>query len=319
LVNYFSHARTAFWYGLHQLPMERGQKILLPEYICEVVLHPLEDLGIEAVYYPVNDSFIPDWQAIEDILNHHNVHAFLLIHYFGQPQNIEKTLEICNKYGLWLIEDNAHGHGGSLDGQPLGSFGDLGFSSPRKQLQCASGGLLYLNGEPVEHLKEELPFFPFSKSKKLIRDMIYPFPRLKVGLRRILIPEPDFSDPTLFPEIRIFYFKADSASTLRILNENWPVHASARREKWCYWSDYADKNGLRPVWSEPHPESCPWVMPVYASSPEDRIKWLRWGWKSGIDLLPWPTLPKSVLKSSSISLARWKHLLCFPLHKEIKL
>ena len=42
------------------------------------------------------------------------------------------------------------GHGGTLDGRPLGCFGDLGISSPRKLLQTENGGILYLRGKQVE-------------------------------------------------------------------------------------------------------------------------------------------------------------------------
>ncbi len=143
MTNFFAHARTTLWYGLLQLPMEKEQTILVPDYICEVVLHPLVDLVIWAVFYPVDSSFTPDWDVIENIQSSNPAHAFLLVHYFGQPQDIEHAREFCDQNGLWLIEDNAHGYGGKLNGQPLGSFGDMGFSSPHKLLHCTSGGMFF--------------------------------------------------------------------------------------------------------------------------------------------------------------------------------
>ena len=285
--SYFSHARTALKYGLISLNISTGDKVLMPEYICEVVLHPLEDLGIQPVYYPIDDSFAPDWDAIDNIQTKEKANAFILVHYFGQPQDIERARIFCDKNGLWFIEDNAHGHGGTLNSQPLGSFGDLGFSSPRKQLQSSSGGILYLHGKHVEPHKEELQGYPVSDSKEKLRNLIRSFPRFKARLRRWLRAEPDFSDPFSFPEVRIGDFKADSYSERMIITENWHKHA----------------------------KSCPWVMPVYTNNQDDRIKWLHWGWKTGIDLFPWPTLPEKVLQKSPESTVRWKHLLCFPLHQ----
>lgn len=315
--SYFAHARTAFWYGLQQLPMVKGQKMLLPEYICEVVLHPLEDLGIQPVFYPIDDSFVPDWDAIEDIQAQEKVNAFLLVHYFGQPQAIDRARTFCDKHGLWFIEDNAHGHGGTLNGQPLGSFGDLGFSSPRKQLRSASGGMLYLNGKLVEPSKEELQGYPVSNSNEMLRNLIRPFPRFKAKVRNLYRTERDYSDPSAFPEVRIGYFNADTKSVQRILDENWIDHAAQRRENWEQWGKFAIENGLSPVWPKPHPESCPWVMPVYSENTDGRLRWLRWGWKNGIDIFPWPTLPKKILNSSSSSIKRWNYLLCFPLQKKL--
>ena len=150
MTNYFAHGRTALWFGLRFLGVSSGQKILLPEYICDVVIHPLEELEIEIIFYPVNDYFVPDWKVIEDNLKNNKVFALLIVHYFGQPQDIYRAQEISERYGAYLIEDNSHGYGGKLNGKKLGSFGAIGFSSPRKQLKTSCGGILYMNGKQVE-------------------------------------------------------------------------------------------------------------------------------------------------------------------------
>jgi perosamine synthetase len=315
---FFAHARTALWYGLQQLPVEREQTMLVPEYVCEVILHPLEDLGIRVLFYPVDDSFIPDWEVLETLIYSEPVHAFLLVHYFGQPQDIERAQEFCDQHGLWLIEDNAHGHGGNLKGRPLGSFGELGFSSPRKQLRSPSGGMLYLHGEPVDQTTRVLPGYPVSREKEFLLFLVRPFPRIRAGLLRMLRPEPDFSDPSAFPEIRMEYQSADPDSVRRILAENWPNHATSRREAWKAWSNFSLENGLQPVWEKPHPESCPWAIPVYVSDLKDRLHWLRWGRRKGLNFFPWPTLPESVLQSSPSAVDRWQSLLCFPLDQRPK-
>ena len=312
----FANARTAFWYGLQQLPIELGQTMLVPDYICEVVMHPLEDLGIRILFYPVNDSFFPDWNVLETLQSSESVHAFLLVHYFGQPQDIERARKFCDRHRLWLIEDNAHGHGGTLNGQPLGSFGDMGFSSPRKQLQSSSGGMLYLHGKHVESTKDPIPVYPVSKSKELLHQIIRPFPLLKGMLRQVFMVEPDYADPSAFSEIRMGYHKSDPVSTRRILTENWTVHATSRRESWNAWSRFASEQGLEPVWKEPHPESCPWVIPVYASSPEDRLRLLRWSRSKGLDFFPWPTMPEEVMRSLPSARNRWQHLFCIPLNNK---
>ena len=314
----FAHARTAFWYGLQQLPMELGQTVLVPDYICEVTLHPLEDLGIQPVFYPVDDHFAPDWEALETLQSSKSARALLLVHYFGQPQDIERARDFCDQHQLWLLADNAHGYGGKLNGIPLESMSDLGFGSPRKLLRSSSGGILYVHGKPVETLKETLPLFPVSKSKEVLLQMIRSFPRIHKGLQRLLRHEPDYSDPAAFPESKLDHFKADPYSERIFRTENWPEHAEARREAWIAWSHFSLKNNLQPVWEKPHPESCPWVMPVYASSMEDRLLWLRWSRKNGIDSFPWPSLPGSVLHTTPSAVDRWKSMFCFPLHQKPK-
>jgi len=315
----FSNSRTAFWYGIQELQIKSGQTILVPEYICDVVLHPLHDIGINTIFYPVNNDFSPDWKYIDNILIKKSITALLLVHYFSQPQNIERAIEICEKYKLWLIEDNAHGYGGLLNGKPLGCFGHMGFSSPRKNLQTASGGVLYIHGELMEPEKYSLKDYPVVRSTEYAHNLIKSFPRLKNKIRIFLRSEPDYSEPSLFQEEKEEYFKVDENSKNKILTEDWQEHAKKRRKNWIFWSDFSLRNGMLPIWSSPHPESCPWLMPVYVVNAEDRLKWLNWGWKNGINLTPWPSLPLQVLNNSPISVNLWKHLLCFPLDREYEI
>jgi len=235
LVNFFAHSRTALWQGLQQLPMEKGQTILVPDYICDVVLHPLEDLGIQPEFYPVDDYFAPYWEVLENIQTDCPAQAFLLVHYFGQPQDIKRAREFCDKYGLWMIEDNAHGHGGKYNRKILGSFGDIGFSSPHKQLQSASGGVLYLHGKPADPISYTLPVYPVSRSKEVLRRVFRRFPKLKARIHKILKPHQDFTNPSAFPEIKMKYHVADPESVRRIINMNWYEHAAFRRKAWNAW------------------------------------------------------------------------------------
>ena len=62
---------------------------------------------------------------------------------------------------MLLIEDNAHGLGGSYKGKPLGSFGDFATQSfhATKNIQCGEGGALVINNskfiERAEIIREK--------------------------------------------------------------------------------------------------------------------------------------------------------------------
>ena len=106
----------------------------------------------------MNDNLEPIWDEIEEIVSRENIFALLMVHYFGQPQNIDKYKKFCKDNHIFLIEDNAHGHGGKFNGKPLGSYGDAGFSSPRKFINISFGGCLYIRDIELENL-------PYSVSK----------------------------------------------------------------------------------------------------------------------------------------------------------
>ena len=138
---------------------------MLPDYICDVVIHPLDQLGIKYKYYPINDDLTPKWDELGNRVDE-TTKALLMVHYFGQPQDIEKFQNFCKEHNLMLIEDNAHGHGGKYNDHLLGTFGDIGISSPRKILNMYSGGCLWLKDNKLKTLSNLLPY-PVSTQQRI--------------------------------------------------------------------------------------------------------------------------------------------------------
>ena len=57
--------------------------------------------------------------------------------------------DFCKERGLFLLEDAAHAHGSSLDGQAAGTFGDAASFSfyPTKVMTSAEGGMIVTNSQ----------------------------------------------------------------------------------------------------------------------------------------------------------------------------
>ncbi|MGW0251287.1 dTDP-4-amino-4,6-dideoxygalactose transaminase [Nocardia goodfellowii] len=75
--------------------------------------------------------------------------AVVVIHYGGVAADMTGLLAIANEYGLAVVEDNAHGLGGSWQGRKLGTIGTLGTLSfhDTKNVHCGEGGALLLTDE----------------------------------------------------------------------------------------------------------------------------------------------------------------------------
>jgi perosamine synthetase len=60
------------------------------------------------------------------------------------PPSVRELQRICEEHGLWLVEDAAHAHGSSLDGQMAGTFGVAGSFSfyPTKVIAGGEGGMI---------------------------------------------------------------------------------------------------------------------------------------------------------------------------------
>ncbi len=73
--------------------------------------------------------------------------ALILTHIYGQPAEIDKILEICNKFNIYLIEDAAESLGATFNNKHTGTFGIAGVYSfnGNKIITTSGGGMLISN------------------------------------------------------------------------------------------------------------------------------------------------------------------------------
>ncbi|MGN0380153.1 MAG: DegT/DnrJ/EryC1/StrS family aminotransferase, partial [Butyrivibrio sp.] len=76
--------------------------------------------------------------------------AVVCVDLFGQPSDYDLIKLICEKYGLFLLEDGAQGFGGQIGDKLACSFGDISTTSffPAKPLGCyGDGGAIFTNND----------------------------------------------------------------------------------------------------------------------------------------------------------------------------
>ena len=306
-------ARTALKLALQELQLDPAKKILVPEFVCDVLLDPIRQCGLEPRYYSTTRNLVPDWEALEVMAAERSCSALVMVHYFGQPQDVTQFRGFCGRHNLILIEDNAHGHGGYLGGIPLGTLGNVGISSPRKMLGTPSGGALYGAGPGVHRAVENLKTFPLHHPAVIARTVLRSVPAIRRRLKAWRDQGRNWSDPRLDREDPQSDYAIDAWSRQRIIVAEWETIASKRRARWTAWAQFVQDKGGELPFNRVHPESCPWAIPVYVRDIGERNAWLQWGAKNRIVMFPWPTLPEEVISSEGEALARWKCLLCISL------
>lgn len=82
--------------------------------------------------------------------------AIMLAHALGNPFNLNKVVEICKKYNLWLIEDTCDALGAEYDGRKCGTFGDIGTLSfyPAHHITMGEGGAVFMNNLELKVIAE---------------------------------------------------------------------------------------------------------------------------------------------------------------------
>ncbi len=84
--------------------------------------------------------------------------ACIPMHTFGHPVEIDTIADICNGYGIALIEDAAESLGSTYKKQQTGTFGLLGTYSfnGNKTITCGGGGMIVTNDERLGKLAKHL-------------------------------------------------------------------------------------------------------------------------------------------------------------------
>ena len=311
--SYFGNARTALKKSLLDHGFKPDDIILVPDFICDAILIPMSQLDLKLLFYSIDISLSPNWNDLSKMIKLNNVKAVLMIHYFGQPTNLLKFIKFSKKHDLILIEDNAHGYAGKIDGKKLGSFGDIAISSPRKTLNLPTGGVLYSNYTLNPYFK--LNSFPVYRPKNIFKIIFSFYINFYNKSRYLLLKNSDWNNPFLFKSRVEKDYKIDFISKYIIKKTNWDKIAKNRRNNWNLWSSFAKKNGLVPVYNNLFSESCPWALPLYAKNINERNKWINWGLKNNVNVFMWPSLPTEIINLESTAFKLWTRLLCISLER----
>jgi CDP-6-deoxy-D-xylo-4-hexulose-3-dehydrase len=82
--------------------------------------------------------------------------AIMLAHTLGNPFDLGVVRALCDKYGLWLIEDCCDALGSTYDGKLVGSFGDIGTLSfyPAHHITMGEGGAVFTDSPLLKRIVE---------------------------------------------------------------------------------------------------------------------------------------------------------------------
>ena len=123
--------------------MKPGDEVIVPANTYIATILAITENGLKPVLVePRLETLEIDDDRIEDAVTE-RTKAIVIVHLYGRNAYTDKIGEICRKYGLKLIEDNAQAHGCRVqDGRRTGSVGDAAGHSfyPGKNLGALGDG-----------------------------------------------------------------------------------------------------------------------------------------------------------------------------------
>jgi len=142
--------------------------------------HPITYLGATPIFIDSEkDTWNMDPNLLEEAIKDRiaktgrKPKAIVPVALYGMPYNVDRIMEIANRYDIPVIEDAAEGFGSRWKGQVLGTFGKYGVLSfnGNKMITTSGGGALVTNNEDewreimmyATQYRESYPYYQHEK------------------------------------------------------------------------------------------------------------------------------------------------------------
>ena len=160
--------------------VKSGDEVCVQSFTFCASSHPITYLGATPIFI---DSEKDTWNMDPDLLEEaikdrvaktgRKPKAIVPVALYGMPYNIDRIMEIANRYDIPVVEDAAEGFGSCWKGQVLGTFGKFGVLSfnGNKMITTSGGGALVTANEDewreimmyATQYRESYPYYQHEK------------------------------------------------------------------------------------------------------------------------------------------------------------
>ncbi len=157
LVNSGSSANLLAFMALTSLKLgekriKPGDEVITVAAGFPTTIAPIIQYGAVPVFVDITlPGYNIDCSQLEKALSD-KTEAVMLAHTLGNPFDVKKVKEFCEKHDLWLIEDNCDSLGSKYNDKYTGTFGHIATSSfyPPHHITMGEGGAVYTNDEQLK-------------------------------------------------------------------------------------------------------------------------------------------------------------------------
>ncbi|MBB6714052.1 lipopolysaccharide biosynthesis protein RfbH [Clostridium gasigenes] len=145
---------------LKERRIKKGDEVITVAAGFPTTITPILQYGAVPVFVDITvPTYNIDVNLLDEALSE-KTKAVMIAHTLGNPFNLKKVKEFCDKNNLWLIEDNCDGLGSQyeINGELkfTGTIGDIGTSSfyPPHHITMGEGGAIYTNNPILNRIIE---------------------------------------------------------------------------------------------------------------------------------------------------------------------
>ncbi len=175
-----SSGTAAVHLGLIAAGVKAGDEVIVQTFTFCASSHPITYLGATPVFVDSErDTWNIDPDLMEEAINDRIAKtgkkpaAIVPVALYGMPYQIDRIMEIANRYDIPVVEDAAEGFGSKFNGQVLGTFGKYGVLSfnGNKMITTSGGGALITANEDdwreimmyATQYRESYPYYQHEK------------------------------------------------------------------------------------------------------------------------------------------------------------
>jgi CDP-4-dehydro-6-deoxyglucose reductase, E1 len=136
--------------------LKPGDEVLTVAAGFPTTVNPIIQNNLRPVLVDVN---LGTYDAIPEMLREAvgpKTKAIMMAHTLGNPFDLDTVRDLCQKHGLWLVEDSCDALGSTYDGKKTGSFGDTATLSfyPAHHITTGEGGAVFVKSPLVRKQAE---------------------------------------------------------------------------------------------------------------------------------------------------------------------
>ena len=136
--------------------IKKGDEVITVAAGFPTTVNPIVQFGAIPVFLDVDietHNINPD--LIESAIGP-KTKAIMIAHTLGNPFDVTKVKQLCDKHKLWLVEDTCDALGSTVNGQKVGTFGDIGTLSfyPAHHITMGEGGAVFMKDPQLKLIAE---------------------------------------------------------------------------------------------------------------------------------------------------------------------
>ena len=165
---------SAIHAALSALDVGPGVKVAVSSYTNMATIFPIIQLGAEVIPVDIDPvTYNMDPSDLEIVLKD-GARIILVVHIFGHPAPIDEILVLSKKYGATLIEDCAEAHGATINGDTVGTFGELSCFSfyANKLITTGEGGMVLARDSSMAERVRAFCSLGYGNDDKFLHELI---------------------------------------------------------------------------------------------------------------------------------------------------